>query len=87
METAYKMIAAEGFRIFITVYFLFELERLSALMIRTLYKVLIGLLILYAYPSWEFAADTYLLKLQRLENAFVRTVRKFPGCTRPLSTA
>jgi hypothetical protein len=27
----------------------------------------------YACPTWEFAADTYLLKLQRLQNRVLRT--------------
>jgi hypothetical protein len=34
----------------------------------------------YARPSWEFAADIPL-KLQRLQNKFLRTIGKFPGCT------
>jgi hypothetical protein len=28
----------------------------------------------YACPIWEFAADTHLLKLQRLQNRVLRTV-------------
>jgi hypothetical protein len=31
----------------------------------------------YAWPSWEFAKDTYLLKLQRLHNKVFRTAGKF----------
>jgi hypothetical protein len=31
--------------------------------------------------SWEFAADTHLMKLQRLENKVLRTVGKFPRNT------
>jgi hypothetical protein len=32
----------------------------------------------YACPSWEFAADTHLMKLQRLQNKILRTIGKFP---------
>jgi hypothetical protein len=35
----------------------------------------------YACPAWEFAADTYLLKLQRLQNKFLRTIGHFPRRT------
>jgi hypothetical protein len=32
----------------------------------------------YAWPACEFATGTYLLKLQRLQNKVVRTIRSFP---------
>jgi phenylalanyl-tRNA synthetase alpha subunit len=35
----------------------------------------------YACPAREFAADTYLLKLQRLQNKVLRTIGKFTSCT------
>jgi hypothetical protein len=35
----------------------------------------------YACPAWELAADTYLLKLQRLQNKVLRTPGNFPKCT------
>jgi hypothetical protein len=35
----------------------------------------------YASPSWEFAADTQLIKLQRLQNKVLRTASKFPRRT------
>jgi hypothetical protein len=31
----------------------------------------------YACPTWEFAADNHLLKLQRLQNEDLRTIRNF----------
>jgi hypothetical protein len=34
-----------------------------------------------ACPAWEFAADTYLLKLQRLQNMVLRTIANFPTRT------
>jgi hypothetical protein len=30
--------------------------------------------------AWELAADSCLLKLQRLQNKVIRTVRTFPKC-------
>jgi hypothetical protein len=32
-------------------------------------------------PAWEFAAESHLLKLQRLQNKVLRTTRKFPKRT------
>jgi hypothetical protein len=36
---------------------------------------------IYACLAWEFAADSYLLKLQRLQNKVLRTIGYFPRCT------
>jgi hypothetical protein len=35
----------------------------------------------YACPSWEFAADTHLMKLQRLQNKAHHTIGEFPRNT------
>jgi hypothetical protein len=35
----------------------------------------------YACPAWEFAAECYLLKLQRLQNKVLRTIGNFPKRT------
>jgi hypothetical protein len=35
----------------------------------------------YACPAWEFAAETHLLKLQRVQNRIVRTIGNFPRHT------
>jgi hypothetical protein len=35
----------------------------------------------YACPTWEFPADTHLLKLQRLQNKVLLTTGKFPKGT------
>jgi hypothetical protein len=32
-------------------------------------------------PGWKFAADTYLLKLQRMQNKVLRTTGDFTMCT------
>jgi hypothetical protein len=35
----------------------------------------------YACPAWEFAAESHLLKLQRLQNKVFRTIGNFPRRT------
>jgi hypothetical protein len=35
----------------------------------------------YACPPWEFAAESHLLKLQRLQNKVLRTIGSFPRRT------
>jgi hypothetical protein len=32
----------------------------------------------YASPAWEFATDTHLMKLQRMQNKVLRTIGDFP---------
>jgi hypothetical protein len=34
-----------------------------------------------AFAAWELAADTYLLKLQLLQDKILRTTGNFPRCT------
>jgi hypothetical protein len=43
----------------------------------------------YACPAWELAADTHLLKMQRLQSKVLRTLGNFSWCTpaRDLHTA
>jgi hypothetical protein len=73
------MIEAKVFRTFIRIYL--KSERLSAKIKLTLHKALIRKVIMYACPAWELAADTYLLKLQRLQKKVLRTIGNFPRCT------
>jgi hypothetical protein len=61
------MIEAKAFRTFIRVYSLFKSERLSTNIKLTLHKALIRSVMTYASPTWDFAADTHLMKLQRLQ--------------------
>jgi hypothetical protein len=75
------MIEDKAFRTFIRIYSLLRSERLSAKIKLTLHKALIRTVITYAGPAWELAADTYLLKLQRLQNKVLRTIGNFPRCT------
>jgi hypothetical protein len=35
----------------------------------------------YAYPAWQLTADSYLLRLQCLQNKVLRTIGNFPRCT------
>jgi hypothetical protein len=35
----------------------------------------------YAFPAWEFAAESHLLKLQRLQNWVLHNIGNFPRCT------
>jgi hypothetical protein len=41
----------------------------------------LGHILVYACPAWEFAADTHLLKLQRLQNRVLRSIGNFPWPT------
>jgi hypothetical protein len=73
-----EMIEAKGFRTFIRIYSLFKSERLSTNFKLTLHKALMRSKMTYTCPAWEFAADNYLLKLQRLQNKVLRTIGNFP---------
>jgi hypothetical protein len=69
------MIEAKAFIAFIRMYStFFRSERLSASIKLTLHKALITSVMTYACPAWKSAADTYLLKLQRLQNKVPRTI-------------
>jgi hypothetical protein len=35
----------------------------------------------YSCPTWDFAADTHLMKLQRLQNKVLRIIGNFPRRT------
>jgi hypothetical protein len=35
----------------------------------------------YATPAWEFAADSHLVKMERLQNRVFRTIGNLPRCT------
>jgi hypothetical protein len=48
-------------------------EQLSANIKLTFHKALIRSMTTYACPSWEFAADNPLLKLQSLQNEVLHT--------------
>jgi hypothetical protein len=75
------MTEAKAFRTFVTFYSLFRSEWLSADIKLTLNKALIKSLMTYACLTWEFVADTHLLKLQCLQNKVICTIGKFPRLT------
>jgi hypothetical protein len=83
------MIEAKAFRTFIRIYSQFKSERLSANIKLTLHKALIISVMTCACSAWELAADTGLLKLQRLQNKVLSTVGNSPRFTpvRDLHTA
>jgi hypothetical protein len=75
------MIEAKAFRTFIRVYSLFRSEHLSADIKLTLHKAPINSEMTYTCPACELVADTYLLKLQRLQNKVFCVIGNFPSCT------
>jgi hypothetical protein len=72
-----KTIKTKAFRAFIRTCSLFKSDHLSANIKLTFYKALIRSIMTYASPAWNFAANTHLLKLQRLQNKFLRTSGNF----------
>jgi hypothetical protein len=79
--TTGEMIEAKAFRTFIRIYSLFKSARLSPNTKLTLHKALVRSVLTYACPAWNFAADTHLLKLQRLQNRVLRSIGNFPRRT------
>jgi hypothetical protein len=71
---------ARAFRTFIRIYSLFKSESLSTDITLTLHKALIGSVMIYAYCAWELALDTCLLKLQRLQNKVLQTIKNVARC-------
>jgi hypothetical protein len=76
-----EMTEAKAFRTFIRVYPLFKSDHLRANIKLTLHIAPIKAVMTYAYLTWEFAADTHLLKLQRLQNKVLCTTGNLPRCT------
>jgi hypothetical protein len=72
-----ERVTTKAYRTFIGLYSLFKSERLSIHFKLTLHKALNTSVMTCACPAWEFAADTHLMKLQRLRNKVLRTVGKF----------
>jgi hypothetical protein len=65
---------AKASRTFIRLYSLFKSERLSVNIKLTLHKELIRSVMTYACLAWEFAAETCLMKLKRLQNKVLCTI-------------
>jgi hypothetical protein len=71
------MIEAKAFRTFIGVYSIFKGERLNANIKLNFHNAFIKSVMPYASSAWEYAADTYLMKLQGLHNKALRTIGNF----------
>jgi hypothetical protein len=81
METALRNDRSQGVPKIYQNLLLLKSERLSAKIKLTLHKALIRTVITYTCPASELAADTFLLKLQRLKNKVLRTIGNSPRCT------
>jgi hypothetical protein len=75
------MIEAKIFRTFIRIYSLLKSERWRANIKLTLHNALITSVIPSACPAWVLAADTYLVKLKRLQIKVLCAIGNFPRCT------
>jgi hypothetical protein len=73
-----ETVATKAYRTFIRLYSLLKSDRLSTKSKLTLHKALIMSLMTYACPAWKYAADTHLMKFQRLQNKVFRTIGKLP---------
>jgi hypothetical protein len=76
-----EKIVAKALGKYVRTYFLFRGGCLSTNIKFTLYKALIRSVMTQACPTWEYAADTQLLKLQRLQNIVLSAVGKFDRWT------
>jgi hypothetical protein len=72
---------AKAFRTFIIIYSLFKSERLNANIKLTRHKALSRSVMIYACHACECAAESHLLKLQRLQNKVLRTIGNFQRLT------
>jgi hypothetical protein len=61
-----ELIAAKALGTYIRTYSIFKSKHLSSHIKLIVYRALIRSIMTYACPTWEFAADTHLMKLQRL---------------------
>jgi hypothetical protein len=66
--------AAKALGTYIRTYSIFKSKHLSAHIKLIMYRALIRSIMTYACPTWEFAADTHLMKLQRLQNRVLRVI-------------
>lgn len=76
-----KVIKTKAFRTFCRCCFLFRIEWLNANIELTFHNALIRSLVTYTCIAWEFVADTYLWKLQLLQNMGLCAIGNCPKCT------
>jgi hypothetical protein len=66
--------AAKALGTYLRTYSIFKSKHLSTHIKLIVYRALIISIMTYACPTWEFAADTHLMKLQRLQNRVLRAI-------------
>jgi predicted lipase len=66
--------AAKNLGTYIRTYSIFKSKHLSANIKLIVYRALIRSTMTYTCPTWEFEADTYFTKLQRLQNRILRAI-------------
>jgi hypothetical protein len=76
-------VATKALQTFIQHSSLLKSERLNATAKLTLYEALIRFTVTYACTALEFAADSHLLKLQRLQVSFSAPMVTYQGAHRP----
>jgi hypothetical protein len=81
MEATHRNDRHQGLTHISSIYPILKSEHLSVGAKLIIYKALIRSMLTYACPAWEFAADSYLLKLQRLQNRVLRTIGNLPSHT------
>jgi hypothetical protein len=69
-----EKIAVKALGTYIRTYFIFKTKHLNANIKLIMYRALIRSIMTYACPTWEFAADTHLMKLQRLQNRVLQAI-------------
>jgi hypothetical protein len=77
MENAHTTGCNQGLQNIYYIIFLVQSEQLNTNTKFNLYKPLIRFVMTYSCPAWEFAADTHLMKLQRLQNSVLPITGKF----------
>jgi hypothetical protein len=68
-----EKIAAKALGTYIRIYSIYKSKHLSANIKLIVYRALIRLIMTYACPTWEFAADTQLMNLA-LQNRVLRAI-------------
>jgi hypothetical protein len=69
-----EKIAAKALGTYIRKYSIFKSKHFNANIKLNMYRALIRSIMTDACPTWEFAADTHLMKLQRLQNRVFRPI-------------
>jgi hypothetical protein len=69
--------AAKALGTYIRTYSIFKKTSLSENIKLIVYRALIRSIMTYASPAWEFESDAHLMKLQCLQNRFLRAIDKF----------